>query len=633
MLALDKQIHLFSIDTSFFYKEHEGKIARKLSIVRRQKVRLKKLLEKCKTQIQQNRIKELIKKIIEKEKEYKQNLLTELANNKEIRTLNKKLTDKNVVSMFESTLSRTLQIPENFLTTDLFIVQAFYFDILEDLILDGFIYNDEKYICFTASAGQIRTKKTVFIKEKYWLKYHDTLMCGLSIDSINAQGGVNINKFLAYLALCNSATDLWVDFDITKSIVVDDMETLVSGTVDFIDDVTYEITRKVMDIPICHTDGCGMMLPKVSNKSFMVRLPWIKGLLVPFPYDEFIKEHNARSKVIDIYGKEWDLLKDDIQIVFTKSQFKMWKYYKDWSEYQINFIKHKCQAGICNLEEDYFDNAKINYQMLQTLSNITDDELSEISSKARNDILQIGSNRKTMLKVFGVTRSNINKTHLQQAIELYPDLLCDVHCRKVLQDIKKSLVKQGRAAKFEIDCLYTFLIPDLYAFCEYLFLKDKNPKGLLDNGHVYCKLFDHGKELDCLRSPHLYREHAVRQNIIDEVKNKWFVTNGIYTSCHDLISKLLMFDVDGDQSLVVYDDLFVQIAKRNMKDIVPLYYNMKKAGAEIISSQSIFNGLRLAYTGGNIGVISNNISKIWNSNNISLDAVKWLCMENNFTID
>lgn len=195
MLALDKQIHLFSIDTSFFYKEHEGKIARKLSIVRRQKVRLKKLLEKCETQIQQNRIKELIKKIIEKEKEYKQNLLTELANNKEIRTLNKKLTDKNVVSMFESTLSRTLQIPENFLTTDLFIVQAFYFDILEDLILDGFIYNDEKYICFTASAGQIRTKKTVFIKEKYWLKYHDTLMCGLSIDSINAQGGVNINKF------------------------------------------------------------------------------------------------------------------------------------------------------------------------------------------------------------------------------------------------------------------------------------------------------------------------------------------------------------------------------------------------------------------------------------------------------
>ena len=633
-MALQKQIHLYSVDTSFFYKSNEIKIAKKLSIVRKQKKRLKKIFNECETSKQQSRVEKLISSVIKKEKEFKQNLISALENNKDIRVLNQeKLTDKCIVSMFESSLSRTLQIPENAVTTDLFIVQAFYFDVLEDLILDGFIHNGEKYICFTASAGQIRTKKTVFIKEKLWNKYHDTLMCGLSIDKINAQGGVNINKFLAYLALCNSATDEWVDFDIRKAIVVEDMETIVNGEVDFIDDVTYEITRKKMDIPICHTDGCGMILPSLNKKSFMVRLPWIKGLLVPFPYDEFIRENNCSGKVIDIYGKEWDIIKDDIQIIFTKSQFKMWKYYKDWAEYQNNFIKYNCQAGICNLEEDYFDNAKINYQMLQTLSDITDSELNEISSKARHDITKIGSNRKTMLKVFGVTKSNINKTYLQQAIELYPDILCDVYCRKVLQDIKKSLVKQGRSAKFEIDCTYTFLIPDLYAFCEYLFLGDKNPKGLLEDSQVYCGLFDDGKELDCLRSPHLFREHAVRTNTIDEEKSKWFITNGIYTSCHDLISKILMFDNDGDKSLVVSDSSFVEVAKRNMKDIVPLFYNMKKAGAEIISNQSIYNGLKLAYVGGNIGIYSNNITKIWNSDNINLDVIKWLCMENNFTID
>ena len=26
------------------------------------------------------------------------------------------------------------------------------------------------------------------------------------------------------------------------------------------------------------------------------------------------------------------------------------------------------------------------------------------------------------------------------------------------------------------------------------------------------------KKLDCLRSPHLYREHAVRKNVIDNIK-------------------------------------------------------------------------------------------------------------------
>ena len=44
-----------------------------------------------------------------------------------------------------------------------------------------------------------------------------------------------------------------------------------------------------------------------------------------------------------------------------------------------------------------------------------------------------------------------------------------------------------------------------------------------------------------------------------------------------------------------------------------------------------------AYTGGNIGPISNNITKVWNSNNKiteeQLNVVKWLCMENNQVID
>lgn len=69
----------------------------------------------------------------------------------------------------------------------------------------------------------------------------------------------------------------------------------------------------------------------------MVRLPWVKGLLVPFDYVKFIKTYNTKSKIKDIYGKEWDVIKDDIRVIFTKSQFKMWKYYKSWEEYCENF--------------------------------------------------------------------------------------------------------------------------------------------------------------------------------------------------------------------------------------------------------------------------------------------------------
>lgn len=94
--------------------------------------------------------------------------------------------------------------------------------------------------------------------------------------------------------------------------------------------------------------------------------------------------------------------------------------------------------------------------------------------------------------------------------------------------------------------------------------------------------------------------------------------------------------VDGDKVLMVSDKDFISIAKRNMEDIVPLFYNMKKAESVQITSQAKYDGLVAAFVGGNIGNYSNDISKIWNSGEISDEAlmcVKWLCLENNFTID
>lgn len=577
--------------------------------------------------------KEVIKSYNKQIKFYKGELYSDFKKNTSVRSLNPEyLTKYKIISVFESDLTRTLGIGQNELSEDLIIVQTYFFDVLKDIVVNGFTLNDQRYVCFTASAGQIRTKKTVFIKEDVIKKYEDTLMCGLTVDKINSMGGVNVNKFLAYLALCNSATDLWKDFDIRKSIVVEDMETIVSGEVDFIDDKTYEIKRQVMDIPINHTDGCGMILPKVSRKNFMVRLPWIKGLLVSFPFNKFAKEC-GNSKVKDIYGKEHDVIKEDIQVIFTKSQVKMWKFYSSWDDYIDNYIRFNCSTGKCNVEEDYFGNAKLNYQMLQTLTDITDDELKYLSTKSVQRIKNLSTDRDTMLKVFGVVKSNTNKTYLQQALEIYPELLSDTYTREILKQIKKSLVKESKSAKLDINGKYTFIAPDLYAFCEYLFKSNPSPTGLLKDGEVFCRLYKDSPKLDCLRSPHLYREHAVRRNIIDDEKRKWFTTNALYTSCHDLISKTLQFDTDGDKALVCADKTFIEIAERNMKDVVPIYYVMKKSDPVIVDNNKIYEGLVAAYTGGNIGQISNDITKVWNGFDINLDVIKLLCLQNNFVID
>lgn len=584
---------------------------------------------------------------INKKARCKEKLLNELAkaveynethpNNKYIRKLNPKaLVDKNIISIFESTLTRTLGEEVNGLTTDIMVVQVFYFDVIKDLIINGFEYNGEKYRFLTASAGQIRTKKTVFIKESLWRKHEKSLMCGLTLDEVNAKGGANVNKFLAYLALSNSATDLWEDFDIDKCIVIPDFETEVNGDVDFIDDISFDITRQNMNISIEHTDGCGMMLPKISRKNFMVRLPWIKGLLASFDFRKFIEEKNCPSTIKDIYGVEHDVIAEDIQIIFTKSQFKMYKYYKDWEEYKRYFKEYNCQAGICNVEEKYIPDATINYQMLQTLTDITDDEISKIAQPSLDRVDNVGSSIEKMLNVFDVNKNLNVQIPFQEALSIYPELLNDLFCKTKLREKIKSLIKNYKAGKLEVNGKYLFILPDLYAACEYWFCQIKKPKGLLADKEVYCKVYNKAEKLACLRSPHLYREWAIRKNKVNEDTKKWFKTSALYTSSYDLISKLLQFDVDGDKSLVIHDDLLISIAERNMEGIVPLFYNMYKAEAGIIDNEKMYNGMVAAWTGGNIGAISNKITKIWNSGDVTEDkikTVKWLCAINNYVID
>lgn len=579
-----------------------------------------------------NALKEDLLTLLSKAVEY-----NSISENKYIRKLSDHaIIEKNVISVFESSLTRMLGLESNELSTDIMVVKTYYFDVIQDLILNGFEYQGEKYMFFTASAGQIRTKKTVFIKERLWKQHERTLMCGLTVDEINAQGGINVNKYLAYLALSNSATDLWADFDIDRCIVVPDFETAVQGTVDFIDDKTYQVNRQEMDIPIEHTDGCGMILPSLSKKNFMVRLPWVKGLLASFDFRKFIEKYGCSPVIKDIYGQEHDVIAEDIQIIFTKSQFKMHKYYESWSQYKGCFKKYKCQAGTCKVEEDRIRPAHINYQMLQTLTDISNEEILKIAMPAVEKIQRLTTDISSMLEAFGAVKGRENMTPFQKALLLYPEMLSDGYCKSKLNEIKNSLVKKYHCGKLPVKGKYTFVIPDLFAVCQGMFLHISDPSGLLQDGQVSCRLYQQAEKLDCLRPPHLYREHAVRQNIFSDEINEWFQTDAIYTSCHDLISKILQFDNDGDTLLVVADKTIIEVAERNMQGIVPLYYDMKKAEPVTLSRQELYQGMKAAWASGGIGPTSNNVTKIWNLDHVGEDellAIKLLCCEGNFQID
>ena len=530
-------------------------------------------------------------------------------------------------------------------TLDLVVIKWKNLEVLRQLVVNGFympIQTQEgiinrHYRFFTASSGQLRRDKFMAISDETWEKVHQRLECGLGWDEINEKGGINSNKLSAYEALPNSATEEWTDFDIDSVIVVDDYEGEVTDRMTYIKpDYTWE--KGVRTVTIKHTDGCGMMLPQISMSNFMIRMPYTKGLLISFDFIKFCKVNNVKPIVKDIYGKEWDLEKDGIKIILFKSMLKLWNYYGSWQQYKDEFKKNNCKCGKTNYEEEYLEDKALNYQMIQTLFDFTDDEIYQFTFNEHERIQNLTKDKDSMLRTLKADEES--EQPYKAALAAYPELLREAYSRETLKAIRKRMLLDAKSGKIRCLNKRLFVCPDLYGVCEWLFLHEKNPKGLLKNGEVACKIFRRHDKVDVLRSPHLAMEHGLRYVAHGQEVYEWFYTNGIYTSMHDLISRLLQLDWDGDQLNVVAEPLFVEIAERNIKkyDVVPLFYDANKADPEIVNYYTMYNALKRAhnFSAGeitSIGEISNMLTRLWNKDNPDRDVANLLCMFNNLVID
>lgn len=605
-------------------------------------------------------IKKKISNLYEKNKDLNRNVKS-----KNIRT-------KDMIAVGSNNLTRTLGLDLGDFTDKIITVKVGDMDdlIVQKIIRDGLdiiTKNETKhYKFFTAGAGQTRTKKFMMILDDKELEpVMLSLMCGLTIEEINAKGGMNISKFLAYLALNNSGSTVWSDFDITKCIIVEDFETMVSATVDYISRKTNTIeyvdkanrkrtkevaewtvdkNKEMDDIPVPHFDGLGLILDKNYKKNMQVRLPWIKGLLTYFDVISYCncKENGYRTKVKDIYNKEWDIVKDGIQVIFTKSQFKLHNFYKNWEDYCTKFTKYKCTANICmqdsNKSIDYKD-MDINYQMLQQLIHMTDEQIKGFTTDFKELIDKVHTDRDTQLDFLGANKKNKYRDYFQEALRLYPEMLMSAYVKKQISEKITCEKKKVCSGKIKIkNSKRIFILSDPTAFCDWLFGGIEKPEGYLQDGEVYCNLYQTETKLDVLRSPSLSFEHVIRTNIrATKGKYSWYQTNGLYTSTHDVISKVLAFDVDGDEALVVSTDWIIKLAEDMIKkyDIKPIYFEMGKAGATEISNSNIAKSLLFVYHKSNIGKVSNKLTNLWNSENPmeKYSLMQKLCAYNNDVID
>ena len=194
--------------------------------------------------------------------------------------------------------------------------------------------------------------------------------------------------------------------------------------------------------------------------------------------------------------------------------------------------------------------------------------------------------------------------------------------------------RKAQGCKLVLDGFWSYICPDLYAFCQWLFLGQDVPEGLVPNGYIYNHYYN-DKEIEetcCLRYPHLSDcEHGIRKVLQSKECEEWFNGTDTIVSSHDLISEVLQADWDGDHICLVHDKAFMDVLER---DKYPLFYDMTKAESAQITNNAVMNCLISSFQNENIGFVSNAITKIFNSEgDPDTKLVRVLCAYNNFVID
>lgn len=584
---------------------------------------------------------------IEAKNKAKESLQSEIINFSGIRTIkDKNLYYKNQVFWFKNDLLDLFindNTKEKSLIEDVIIITVKHDEIFEQIMDNGFFCKNKHYSFFTSGAGQQRKEVLTFVSTEALEKYNDYLMGGLTNEKINNNGGINTGKLLSYEALTMSAgTPVEISYD--RVIVVDDFETIVEKKVQYIDteDKDLPIIREIKKVPINHMDGAGMILPnKVEGVSgnWQFRNKWCKGALVEFNFLKFANDIAKNTKIKDIYNVEHDIEKEDIWIILTRSQFKMAKFYQDWNTFKAEMQRISSKFIICNIENPPQKMKELSYQYLQTLDIPPEDTdtIKNLCQPTIDYIKELHEDKDEALKALGAIEDNKNLKPLQEALLIYPELLHDEHVKTQIKNVVTSIRDDAKGGRILSPGYYSYIFPDVYAFCQRLFEGTQEPEGLIPEGYVYNAYHKDNniKTVDLMRSPHLHpSEHCVRELIKDEKCKSWFCGNATYVSIHDLAQLQMKNDVDGDICYIATSlDLI-----NNIRDCLPVYYKMFKAEPQEINISNIKETLRNAFKANQIGYISNALTKYLSKSydkdfELDMNFIARLQAWNNFTID
>lgn len=441
---------------------------------------------------------------------------------------------------------------------------------------NSFFVNNKKFIRLCSGAGQMRRSTVSFVSEDIYNQLNTILMNGLKFKQIN------LSKFNAYYGLYMSSI---TKVRTPRVCLINDCELqLLNKKIDWVIDKKttdvngkeYEyrdIEEKNIDLLMNVADGQGLIDPNFALDwqkdleldyipcQFTVRSSFIKGMVTSFDFKKFAHEVVHTDIITDYYGKDWDI--NDIDILISISQFKMYKYYKSWQEYIDNCEKYGHIWGIAKVNKRYDDEySLLNYQYVQTL-NLNEDKIKQLAKPTIDWVNEICSGDKlyTLLFLLGVAKDDSKLNDILEKTKGNDWVKVIIYNDKLLQDdyiqnkIYKSIEKRINEAKIGRlwdTSNYQVMVADPYIQCEKAF--GLKPKGLLKEFEHYSSFWNKRNIKIAMgaRSPMVdFSEWNTLNFIQNKMTEKWYqyLYSGIIYSGFGL-DTIIHSDSDYDADIV-----------------------------------------------------------------------------------
>lgn len=495
----------------------------------------------------------------------------------------------------------------------------------------GFDINGRHYIRLCAGSGQLRNNTVTFVWEVMSDYITKALYCGITPEDLGKE--FSVSKWNAYVGLSESGMHFLKTEP--RVCIVSDYEVIKPHLpIDYIETenvrgqkkkhVNKTIMRHYYDdaemnfAPLNSFDGQGLADPAWMKQAalelgylhkdkgyvpseYILRAPWCKGLVVSFDFKAYCREQGV-SKIRDIYGQEYEI--ENIDVLLTASQFKMWKVYAKyggWKYHQACMKQHNLRWGvvIANKERDD-DYRALNYQYIQALD-LDDDDIEKLC-KHTEELLSnlcngdIDTVYKTLVGFSNSADESVQDTVglletvkpsaslLQRAVAHNSDLLQDTYIQTLIYREAETKFNNAKIGKLLCRGGYSFIVSDPVAQIQHIIKnhavdgnKDIEITGLIPANMIYSHYWNQvspvPEKVVLMRSPLVDSSEVTVCGLSKTLEmEKWYshIKSGLILSVFDVNTLALQnCDFDGDRCFSSNDSVLIKGAQKNP---VPILY-------------------------------------------------------------